>query len=761
MSEPGIDTSASLEDVPSIEKKIPTSEGVEETITASDGVEEKQHDLGSTSTPLEVERISEPKDSGDQAEIQIKEPESVVDVDVAAVSSPPSHTSPLSMTADQKLGTAEPTEEEVSVVSNTVEHPAETAEASANPQPSVNAEHEGESSAAAADAQLVIDEEHAEVIASSAPSADSAAIEAPSREAARKSDQPLSSTLVTEQPVPDEVVEATSSSIPLAEQSDEPIVVAKTSDKTNVNTKEETGSTVDAPRSQELPSTIVDDSLAARQIALLLKINKELIRLCVDLQAKELASDPIFRESATRLQTNLAFLASLAEPAKDSSDQAKPAVQLNHEPFPSTPYTSESLLPKLYAHLRSVTLSFSPASQPSPTALGKRQRNDSEDSSASKMARSKTPVETYSTNTSSPNLHTGSLDRRRSNMMNAPPFAASPFSATSALPNSVTNNSNGASRASTPLNSDPQLRPMPSPIAVAEANGQSNGQLNESTNGARPNGTSGPTPQQVQGLVQAFGQNAVNNLNALQTHYRSGQAQASVAYMEANVPNFRSLPLQVQLQHMANMQNAAMQRQRQMSMSQASSPGAQQQNGQIRPAAAQRRPSAAPSPSPSLNVEQMRRNTQSPIAAPGTPANMGGVSFANMASPSAASASSPSMFSTLQPQQQQQRPPQQQQQQLAPAQQMMPSSLPPSFANMPPPFQQQLLQHFLQQQQQQQQAANNQPMAPPSAGMNPMMLAMLQQQQQQQANTPMHMSQVGFRPSMSPQGWPNAQQPPS
>ena len=57
------------------------------------------------------------------------------------------------------------------------------------------------------------------------------------------------------------------------------------------------------------------------------------------------------------------------------------------------------------------------------------------------------------------------------------------------------------------------------------------------------------TPQQAQSLQAMFGPNAVNNYNLLQAHLR-GQPQAFATYMEQQVPGFRQLPLQIQLQQM-------------------------------------------------------------------------------------------------------------------------------------------------------------------------------------------------------------------
>ncbi len=69
-----------------------------------------------------------------------------------------------------------------------------------------------------------------------------------------------------------------------------------------------------------------------------------------------------------------------------------------------------------------------------------------------------------------------------------------------------------------------------------------------------------PNNPQAQALMQAFGPNALVNLHALQSHLRGQGTHPWVAYMEANMAGFKTMPLQVQLQHMTSLQNAASQR---------------------------------------------------------------------------------------------------------------------------------------------------------------------------------------------------------
>ncbi|PWN32415.1 uncharacterized protein FA14DRAFT_161860 [Meira miltonrushii] len=620
-------------------------------------------------------------------------------------------------------------------------------------------------------------------------------------------------------------VEATESALPANPPNSEPAASQADENATIVDSKAEAESddalkianhdvqsaanNADAAQSEDASQ----DPTAVTQIAILLKINKELIRLCIDLQGKEQTNDPIYKESAMRLQANLAFLAAMAEPSSSKGSKQTNAM-LNDEPFPITSMTSGTLLPKLYAHLRSIS------TEPKDSSKEAEQSREppTQDANVSEDVMQKSSDQ--SSSSSSPNT-AGSKKRRRTSTSEqdaqsnrtAPGRSASSNGTkpTNRRKSSTSANAIATSAASTPTLAMPQAVPAASSAAATDMaahspnlplpNGSATGSngspaqgpstISPQSHGAR-NGN--PTPQQLQGLIQAFGQNAVNNLNALQSHYRSGQPQAVVAYMESNVPNFRNLPLQLQLQQMASVQNAAIQRQRQASIgstisNNAASPGApgtpqQQQSGPSH----QRRPSAAAAPSP--GGDQLRRSTQSPMSAPnvppfsqqatvngigqqqqqapGTPVNMS-MPFGNVASP-ATSAASPGTFGQNQSMQQFQQqqsgggmnsqmggsiqrgnpgasqqqpnfniPAQQQQQPNVPATsqaQQMFASLPPQLSSLPAHLQQQLLQNLMMQQQHQQPAQmTSQPMAPP-AGMNPMMAAMFGQAQHQQQSSP-------------------------
>jgi len=376
------------------------------------------------------------------------------------------------------------------------------------------------------------------------------------------------------------------------------------------------------------------DKIAAKQVAmvpLVLKINKELIRLCVDLQGKDLGSDVLFKDAALRLQSNLAFLASIADRSTKNPTSVKdtPSTPLNDEPFPPTLHAPESMLPKLYQLLqsfRSPSLSNS-LNVGEATEGTKRGRTDSQEGKRKKtkeqQQRQQSSDSNMSTSTSMRQPQQSHMQQQQQQQQQG---MASPASMVANMPTVSTT------------------------LTPPRQNSESNGTMT----GAAPSNGMMSNPQQIQNLTQAFGQNAMMNLNALQSHYR-GQPQAVVSYMEANIPGFRNLPIQMQLQQMTNIQNAALQRQRQQQQQQhqqqqqqAAMP-IQNQQGQ---ALHLRRSSAAQSPSAdSPNARMGNRNTQSPMpmatASPGTPLQQQGRPgtpasqniFAHMGSPAASAAS--------------------------------------------------------------------------------------------------------------------------
>lgn len=234
------------------------------------------------------------------------------------------------------------------------------------------------------------------------------------------------------------------------------------------------------------------------RVSLVLRINKELIRLCVDLQAKELTGDPLYREISVRLQGNLGYLASIADKNGTRPQQSAPP---KLEPFPHTLHAPDSSLPALYDKLIAF-FQQSSSSSASPTASLDARKRSRDVSTDAEEARKRIPT----------------LDGA-SKGTNGDPSAAS------AQPQP----SHGPNFASAP----------PVPIASPQQ--------------------TPPNNAQTQALIQTFGPNALANLHALQVHMRGQGKHPWIAFMESNVPNFSSLPLQVQMQQLTAMQVSAQQ----------------------------------------------------------------------------------------------------------------------------------------------------------------------------------------------------------
>ncbi|EST06753.2 hypothetical protein PSEUBRA_003735 [Kalmanozyma brasiliensis GHG001] len=289
------------------------------------------------------------------------------------------------------------------------------------------------------------------------------------------------------------------------------------------------------------------------RVALILRINKELIRFCVDLQAKELTTDQVYREAAVRLQANLAYLASVADKAGKSVDpgaRSAPSGALPRlEPFPRSEHAPSSPLPALYDKLIAI---FGAAGQAdSPVADGKKRSRDS----------------TADPSGESPQKRTATKGVERPQDVSA---AGTPSSSTSQPQPivSATASTQPADATSTPAPAQPQ-QPAPAPQAASQQPQQpSQGpdlSLAPPVPIAPPTAAQNiPNNPQAQALMQAFGPNALVNLHALQSHLRGQGTHPWVAYMEANLNGFKAMPLQVQLQHMTTLQNAALQRQKAM-----------------------------------------------------------------------------------------------------------------------------------------------------------------------------------------------------
>ncbi|KAJ9476190.1 hypothetical protein PHBOTO_006311 [Pseudozyma hubeiensis] len=301
----------------------------------------------------------------------------------------------------------------------------------------------------------------------------------------------------------------------------------------------------DAP----LPSTPGRES----KVALILRINKELIRLCVDLQSKNLTTDPVYREAAVRLQANLGYLASIADQAGksvDPSGRATPSGALPRlEPFPRSEHAPSSPLPALFDKL--IALFGSARSSNSPVTDGKKRSRDSTaDLSADdprKRAASKGIEQTQEVPQAATPSSTSNL-QQQTETSTTTTSGATPSGTTTASQReqqSVAPATQAAQQQSQQPGKGPDLSLAP-PVPIAPP-------------GAAQNIPNNP---QAQALMQAFGPNALVNLHALQSHLRGQGTHPWVAYMETNVNGFKAMPLQVQLQHMTSLQNAVLQRQK-------------------------------------------------------------------------------------------------------------------------------------------------------------------------------------------------------
>ncbi len=292
------------------------------------------------------------------------------------------------------------------------------------------------------------------------------------------------------------------------------------------------------------------------RVALILRINKELIRFCVDLQAKELTMDPVYREAAVRLQANLAYLASVADKAGKSVDaggRSPPGGALPRlEQFPRSEHAPSSPLPALYDKLIAI---FDAARQSSsPVADGKKRSRDSTADSGTegpqKRATSKAADRSQDVSAAGTPSSSANQQQPGANAVPAPQPAGA--AATKSIP--------------------PPPQPQ-QPAVVAQAPSQLPQQPGQGPDLslappvpiAPPTAAQNiPNNPQAQALMQAFGPSALVNLHALQSHLRGQGTHPWVAYMEANVNGFKTMPLQVQLQHMTTLQNAVLQRQKAM-----------------------------------------------------------------------------------------------------------------------------------------------------------------------------------------------------
>ncbi|ETS59719.1 hypothetical protein PaG_06240 [Moesziomyces aphidis] len=430
-----------------------------------------------------------------------------------------------------------------------------------------------------------------------------------------------------------------------------------------------------------LPSTPTREG----RVALLLRINKELIRLCVELQAKQLVSDPVYREAAVRLQANLGYLAGIADKSGKNTDASRPtapsAALPKLESFPRSEHVPASPVAALYDKLIAM---FGTTAQESPVAEGKKR---SRGASAAEDEERKT----------APSRGAASQDVSAAGTPSSNPPDTQAVQTPSSQPTAQQPAPPGQDQGKGP---DLSLAP-PVPIVPPGA------------------AQAMPNNPQAQALMQAFGPNALVNLHALQSHLRGQGTHPWVAYMEANMAGFKTMPLQVQLQHMTSLQNAASQRQKGQASTVASPSSAMNGGAGISSPAA--RPVSGHSnspgqPSPSFALQGAGPRTGTPTGQfqqrPGSSGSVGSTggrakqtssaldpSQLQGQSPASGQDSAQPMFgfqppAAASPGQQQQPQPQQGQQ--MPGLQGMPG-MPgmPNFQNLPPHLQQQIRQQYM------------------------------------------------------------------
>ncbi|SOV05960.1 uncharacterized protein UDID_20969 [Ustilago sp. UG-2017a] len=325
------------------------------------------------------------------------------------------------------------------------------------------------------------------------------------------------------------------------------------------------------------PTALSSPSTPAREgrVALILRINKELIRLCVELQSKELATDPVYRGAAVRLQANLGYLAGIADKSGKPNDPnratAPSAALPKLDPFPRSEHAPSSPLPALYDKLIAI-FGMTRTGDP-PIADGRKRSRDStadlggEDArkrAASKGIDRSQDVSAAGSPTSCSNVQTGSAVPCSKPVDN--PTAPAP---TNAVPAAASKAQNQASQQQQPHAAQQQSQQQSQQQQQQQQPPQQGKGLDLSQAPPVPIAPPAaaqniPNNPQAQALMQAFGLNALVNLHALQSHLRGQGTHAWVAFMEANVAGFKAMPLQVQLQHMTSLQNAAQQRQKSM-----------------------------------------------------------------------------------------------------------------------------------------------------------------------------------------------------
>lgn len=317
------------------------------------------------------------------------------------------------------------------------------------------------------------------------------------------------------------------------------------------------------PSSTSKPSTPVREG----RVALILRINKELIRFCVELQGKELTSDPLYREAAVRLQANLAFLAMMADKTGKSVDPSRPSPPSGTlprlAPFPRSEHAPSSPIPALYDKLIAL---FGEARQAdSPSADSRRRSRDSTADLSNDHPRKRTAskgIDRSQNASAASSPSSSSFQQTGANAASATQPADTPDTPAAQVPNTDSTPAPMLSSQPPQQQSQSQSQPQPQPPQQQQGRIPDLSLAPPVPIAASAAAQNIPNNPQAQALMQAFGPNALVNLHALQSHLRGQGTHPWVRFMEASVIGFKAMPLQVQLQHMTSLQNAALQRQK-------------------------------------------------------------------------------------------------------------------------------------------------------------------------------------------------------
>lgn len=338
---------------------------------------------------------------------------------------------------------------------------------------------------------------------------------------------------------------------------------AKGSSQTETKSAAESGSTGPTKSAPEAPSAAAPEETSApsdnklpskeeARVSLVLSVNQELIRLCVDLQDKSASGsappEMMLRDISHRLQTNLAFLASMADKGRKANAEAVNLSIPRLDMFPHASYRSDleklsptSTLPKLYTQMAQA---FAGLTRPVAPGFG----GGPPSTGAGSTANTPAPERKHSRDESTESA------RKKPALPNGHGL---PRSSASPAPNANVGFANPFANGTPPL-ATPPIRGSPGSvgsvshpqsIAVATPARQSTA---EQPNAVSPSNQLPPgmSPQQAQVLMQAFGPTALSTFSFLQSYLRSPQCK----------PQFAALPLAVQMQQIAGL--AAQQKQR-------------------------------------------------------------------------------------------------------------------------------------------------------------------------------------------------------